>query len=94
MPAKRSHFSKGLVERTRTYASPFSSVRREIAEVGLDRAQATNSPFPVPNCSEDRSESGYRFSWDTGFGMRREAQVAWCDSKLENLEVKIETRPR
>ena len=59
VPIERSHFSKGLIEGTHTYASLFSSVR-EIVVVGFhDRAQITNSPFPGPNCSEDRSESGY-----------------------------------
>ena len=63
----------------------FSSVR-EIAVVGFhDRAQVANSPFPVPNRQKMELDPAIacRFCQDTGFDMRREDQVTWCDSKLE-----------
>jgi len=47
---------------------------QEIALVGFhDRAQVTDSPFPVPNCSEDRSESGYNLQVQLGHRIRHAA---------------------
>ena len=49
--------------------SHFSSVQ-EIAIVCFDRAQITNDPFPVVNCSEDRTGSGYSLQIPSGHRIR------------------------
>ena len=51
----------------------FSSVR-EISVVGFhDRAQVVNSPFPVPNRSEDGPGSGYSLQIPSGHRIRHVA---------------------
>ena len=66
--------------------SPFSSVR-EIAVVGFhDRAQVINSPFSVPNRSEDRSKSGYSLQIPSRHRIRHAARGSSGMVRLEAEE--------